>query len=63
MRYNHPTFRDFEIWPHLISNYSLSSGRTGSLEFFDLVNLTAVRMPYRVSMSVVECMDINPYSV
>ena len=23
-----PTFRDFEIWPHLISNYWTSSGRT-----------------------------------
>ena len=37
------------IWRHLISNYGTSSNRT---EFLDLGNLIAVRMPYRVSKSV-----------
>ena len=39
------TFRDFEIWPHLISNYWPSSGQTDLFEFLNPRNFLVVRQP------------------
>ena len=48
LTYNNLTFAHFEIWPHLVSNYGTSTCCTTWLEFFQLGNLIAVRMPYHV---------------